>query len=402
MTLLPSAGTVSDDGRMRVELAPLRAVAPVPSPSAKPFQSHTAISVPHRRKQFFSVGGMTCAACSNTIERALMSVEGVHSARISLLTERAEVVYDESKLSEKDIISEIEDVGFDASVSDSVSKGKISLLTRTVLSSELRAVVSRALLEHAGVIAVHVKSAPRRSGRDDENEGYDVIEIEFDAEQHRNTGPGGEKPVVWQGSSPPPSNPSPSVASTSPSSSSSPVAPSPVPSSSATPSASISPLSDASSSRFSIRACMATLRLLTIPIHSVRNDGDLESRRQEMAKRRADETNEWKSAFIQSLFFTVPIALLCWLGPLIPPMKSWLMQPFHRSLSREAFILWILVTPVQFGFGLRFYRNSYKALRHGSANMDVLVTLGSSSAYFYSLIVCFMCLYNDHYNGYGQ
>lgn len=44
-----------------------------------------------------------------------------------------------------------------------------------------------------------------------------------------------------------------------------------------------------------------------------------------------------------------------------------------------------LATPVQFIIGWSFYRGAYKALKNGSANMDVLVALGTSAAYFYSL-----------------
>ena len=44
----------------------------------------------------------------------------------------------------------------------------------------------------------------------------------------------------------------------------------------------------------------------------------------------------------------------------------------------------LLATPVQFVLGARFYRGAAAALRHGSANMDVLVALGTSAAYFYS------------------
>ncbi len=44
-----------------------------------------------------------------------------------------------------------------------------------------------------------------------------------------------------------------------------------------------------------------------------------------------------------------------------------------------------LATPVQFIIGSQFYIGAYKALRNGSANMDVLVALGTSAAYFYSL-----------------
>lgn len=45
----------------------------------------------------------------------------------------------------------------------------------------------------------------------------------------------------------------------------------------------------------------------------------------------------------------------------------------------------VLATPVQFIIGWQFYVGAYKALRNGSANMDVLVVLGTSAAYFYSL-----------------
>lgn len=45
----------------------------------------------------------------------------------------------------------------------------------------------------------------------------------------------------------------------------------------------------------------------------------------------------------------------------------------------------ILATPVQFIIGAQFYIGAYKALRNGSANMDVLVAMGTSAAYFYSL-----------------
>jgi Cu+-exporting ATPase len=50
-------------------------------------------------------------------------------------------------------------------------------------------------------------------------------------------------------------------------------------------------------------------------------------------------------------------------------------------------LLWALATPVQFYVGRDYYIGGYKALRNGSANMDVLVALGTSVAYFYSIAV---------------
>lgn len=49
------------------------------------------------------------------------------------------------------------------------------------------------------------------------------------------------------------------------------------------------------------------------------------------------------------------------------------------------YIYWILSTPIQFVIAWPFYRNSFTSIRVGSANMDVLVALGTSAAYFYSM-----------------
>ncbi len=48
---------------------------------------------------------------------------------------------------------------------------------------------------------------------------------------------------------------------------------------------------------------------------------------------------------------------------------------------------WVLATPVQLWSGARFYRGAWKALRGGTANMDVLVALGTSVAYLFSAAV---------------
>ncbi|HZG85727.1 heavy metal translocating P-type ATPase [Paenibacillus sp.] len=63
-------------------------------------------------------------------------------------------------------------------------------------------------------------------------------------------------------------------------------------------------------------------------------------------------------------------------------LTSWLYVP---SLFMNPWFQLALATPVQFVVGRTFYVGAYKALRNGSANMDVLVALGTSAAYFYSL-----------------
>lgn len=60
------------------------------------------------------------------------------------------------------------------------------------------------------------------------------------------------------------------------------------------------------------------------------------------------------------------------------PLPAMLMNPWVQLA---------LATPVQFIVGKQFYVGAFKALRNKSANMDVLVALGTSAAYFYSLYV---------------
>lgn len=56
----------------------------------------------------------------------------------------------------------------------------------------------------------------------------------------------------------------------------------------------------------------------------------------------------------------------------------------------------VLATPVQFWIGARFYRGAWKALRNGAGNMDVLVVLGTSMAWDYSLAVTLMGQHHQH------
>ncbi|GMN98887.1 heavy metal translocating P-type ATPase [Parageobacillus thermoglucosidasius] len=70
------------------------------------------------------------------------------------------------------------------------------------------------------------------------------------------------------------------------------------------------------------------------------------------------------------------------------PMPDWLMNPWVQLL---------FATPVQFYIGGPFYVGAYRALRNKSANMDVLVALGTSAAYFYSLAEAVKTIGNAHY-----
>src|SRR5207302_8285055 len=74
---------------------------------------------------------------------------------------------------------------------------------------------------------------------------------------------------------------------------------------------------------------------------------------------------------------TVPITALTYL-PIVP------------SKDINNFVMLLLSLPVQFVVGFRFYRGSYDALRSRIGNMDLLIGLGTSAAWIYSIIVTFV------------
>lgn len=75
-------------------------------------------------------------------------------------------------------------------------------------------------------------------------------------------------------------------------------------------------------------------------------------------------------------------------SPLLFAMVFMLFNIDIAFLHNEYFQL-IIATPVQFIIGFRFYKNAYHALRAKSANMDVLVAMGTTAAYFFSIYNAF-------------
>lgn len=75
-------------------------------------------------------------------------------------------------------------------------------------------------------------------------------------------------------------------------------------------------------------------------------------------------------------------------SPLILAMILSLLKIDVAFLHNQYFQL-IIATPVQFIIGSRFYRNAYHALRSKSTNMDVLISMGTSAAYFFSIYNAF-------------
>jgi Cu+-exporting ATPase len=98
------------------------------------------------------------------------------------------------------------------------------------------------------------------------------------------------------------------------------------------------------------------------------------------ATARQAEIKHQQTRFIVGLIFSAPLFLLSMSRDL-----GWLGQWAHAAWVNWLFFA--LATPVQFYVGWDYYVGAYKSLRNGSANMDVLVAMGSSVAYIYSVAV---------------
>ena len=95
---------------------------------------------------------------------------------------------------------------------------------------------------------------------------------------------------------------------------------------------------------------------------------------------REKEIAEQRRLLIVGLIFTVPLFLFS-MARDFGLLPMWAHEPWANWL------MFVLATPVQFYVGGQYYVGAYKSLRNRSANMDVLIAMGSSAAYFYSIPV---------------
>ncbi|MBU1665573.1 MAG: heavy metal translocating P-type ATPase, partial [Gammaproteobacteria bacterium] len=103
------------------------------------------------------------------------------------------------------------------------------------------------------------------------------------------------------------------------------------------------------------------------------------SRAEEKARKAAEYRHELR-VFVISSLLTLPL-----LAQMIPMLAG-----VHHVEWMPPWLQWLLATPVQFWAGKRFYTGAWNSLRGGGANMDVLVALGTSAAYFFSIYMVFL------------
>jgi len=111
------------------------------------------------------------------------------------------------------------------------------------------------------------------------------------------------------------------------------------------------------------------------------------------AQAREHEINEQRRLLIVGSIFTIPLFLLSMAKDfgLLPAFfyANGAMAGMREIQPWFGWLMLALALPIQFYVGWQYYVGAFKALRNKSANMDVLIVMGSSAAFFYSLPITF-------------
>ena len=273
---------------------------------------------------------MTCSMCSMAVTRALQDMEGVKSVNVSLATDSATITYEASKISPDSIKNTIEDIGYEA-----------------VPIPPPTAPLNSSLSERMTIVDLSVQ-------------GMTCSMCTHAIQQALEAVPGVESVVV----------------------------------SLATNVARVQFLS-ARSGTTSVDVLRETIEDVGYEVTDATEIGaEAEVMRPDRLERLLEQQQQQvvarKRAFLWSLVGTCPIVFCTMVLPHLPSnsLDRFLNKEIHigdTPIMREAFILWLLCTPVQFGCGWEFYRSSYYNLRTGVMGMDVLVALGTSSSYGYAV-----------------
>lgn len=250
----------------------------------------------------FMIGGMTCAACVNSVEGILRSLPGVKRAVVALATSVGEVEYDPTVISKNDIVNAIEDAGFEGSLVQSSAQDKIILGVVGISGETDMKLLEGILSKLHGVRHFFYNPTSRE------------LEVVFDPEVL------GSRSVV-------------------------------------------DGINGGSGGKFTLHVKNPYTR---------------------MASRDIEESSSMLRLFTASLLLSVPVLLMRVVCPHIPLIYAILLRrcgPFKM----DDWLKWALVTVVQFVIGKRFYVAAGRALRNGSTNMDVLVVLGTTASYVYSV-----------------
>uniref|UniRef100_A0A669PIY8 Copper-transporting ATPase 1 n=1 Tax=Phasianus colchicus TaxID=9054 RepID=A0A669PIY8_PHACC len=103
------------------------------------------------------------------------------------------------------------------------------------------------------------------------------------------------------------------------------------------------------------------------------------------------EIRQWRRSFFVSLVFCIPVmAMMIYMMAIHSSM--FLEHQLLPGLSVMNFLSFLLCVPVQIFGGWHFYIQAYKALKHRTANMDVLIVLATSIAFVYSFVILLVAM----------
>lgn len=231
-----------------------------------------------------NITGMTCAACSNRIEKRLNKMDNVN-AQVNLTTEKATIEYDSNDYEINDFVSTVQKLGYDVVIDK--AELDISGMTCAACSNRIEKVLNK---------TTGVKQASVNLTTEQATVAYYPGQTDLDTLIDR-------------------------------------------------------------------------IRKLGYDAQPKQTEEDQATRKQHALKHK-------RNKLIISAILALPLLMTMFVHLFNMHLPDILMNPWFQ---------FILATPIQFIIGWQFYVGAYKNLRNGGANMDVLVALGTSAAYFYSI-----------------
>ncbi|TKW05895.1 hypothetical protein SEVIR_7G205900v4 [Setaria viridis] len=342
----------------------------------------------------FEVIGMSCAACAGSVEKGVKRLPGIHDAAVDVLGGRAQVIFYPVFVSEEKIREAIEDVGFEAKLINEEVREKNILVCRLHIKgmtcTSCTNTVESALQAFPGVqrasVALATEEAEIRYDRRIvaanqliqavEETGFEAVLITAGEDRSRIDlkidGVLNERLIMILESS---IQALPGVED-------------------------IKVNTELHKITISYKPDQTGPRDLIEVIESA-TSGDITASIYPEAEgrehHRYGEIQRYKQSFLWSLIFTIPVFLTPMVFMYIPGLKDGLEKKVVNMMSIGELLRWILSTPVQFIIGRKFYTGAYKAMCHGSPNMDVLIALGTNTAYFYSVYSVLRAATSENY-----
>jgi Cu+-exporting ATPase len=301
------------------------------------------------------VGGMSCASCVASIEEALKQTEGVLSASVNLATERATVEYVPTRVTLADLTHAIVDAGYEVR---EMAAGEGQAVDGEARERETRRQRYRLIFSAMLTVPILLVGMLPDLGLAPDFEGRRLLlfvlttPVMLIASWHFYRKRWGAMDVlVAMGSVAAYFY---SVATTF--------------------------WPTGSPQYYETAAVIITLTILIDARYEMgemaAEDGEARDKEREARER---EIRHQGNRLVFSAVLTVPVFLMSMLPEL----------GLAPDFEGRRLLLFALATPVQFIAGWQFYRKSWGALKHGTATMDVLIAMGSSAAYFYSVATTF-------------